>query len=284
MIYVHCDWGIIPDEIKTDLATATAELDAITDPEARKKYISDNKNKWAAVRDYLRTMSHGKCWYSEARERVSRYQVDHYRPHGRAKQAMKTFDEGYSWLAFDLENYRLAGALCNTQNQEYADDTVGKGDWFPLLDPTVRARLTSRDVSKESPVLLDPVDPQEPYLLVFKDNGTVEPDPDLDQTDKERVSLAIKYLGLSQSHLDGARRKTWRACIKLVVKYNRIAKKAKGQRTSEEQETLKELTSELISMSKASSEFSSVARCCLRANRLHRLVMTDELAPLAEED
>lgn len=284
MIYVHCNWSIIPDKIKNDLATATAELDAIADLKARKTYISENQNKWAAVREYLLTMSHGKCWYSEAKESVSRYQVDHYRPHGRAKQAIKTFDEGYSWLAFDLENYRLAGMLCNTQNQEYADDTVGKGDWFPLLDPTVRARLTSRDVSNESPVLLDPVDPQEPCLLVFKDNGAVEPDPDLNQADKERVSLAINYLGLSQSQLNGARRKTWRTCIKLVAKYNRIAKKVKGQRTPEEKETLKELTSELISMSKASSEFASVARCCLRANRLHRLVVADELAPLAEEE
>lgn len=25
--------------------------------------------------------------------------------------------------------------LCNTVNQEYSEESVGKGDWFPLADP-----------------------------------------------------------------------------------------------------------------------------------------------------
>lgn len=148
MIYVHRDWERVPEDIKTVLKTAAAELEAIADTDARKSYIHANREKWSTVRDYLSGMSHGKCWYSEAREAVSRYQVDHFRPHGRAKQATKDYYEGYSWLAFDIENFRLAGMLCNTVNQEFSEESVGKGDWFPLIDPSKRASLQDRNTGK----------------------------------------------------------------------------------------------------------------------------------------
>jgi hypothetical protein len=284
MIYIHRDWNSVPQNVKDDLQSAAEALDAISDIEMRKAYIKENAPKWGAVREYLSGMSHGKCWYSEARESVSRYQVDHYRPHGRAKQALRTFAAGYSWLAFDLDNFRLAGVLCNTLNQYHGGDTVGKGDWFPLLDPTMRASLAARDCSQESPILLDPVDPEDPGKLVFNDDGTVGPDPNLESEEQAGVQMAIEYLGLSQSQLDRARRKTWRECGKKLIKYNRIAKKPKGQRTAEERETLRELAVELITMSKASSEFAAVARCCLKANRLVQFVVADELTPLAADD
>lgn len=88
MIYVHRNWDTVPDEVNVALHQAAAEY-ALADPEQRKEYINSNRGKWAAARAYLSGMSHGKCWYSEAREAVSRYQVDHFRPHGRSKQAAK---------------------------------------------------------------------------------------------------------------------------------------------------------------------------------------------------
>lgn len=284
MIYVHRDWDSLPQTVKDDLKAATADLDAIEDLEARKAYIKANMSKWSATREYLSNLSHDKCWYSEARESVSRYQVDHFRPHGRAKQALKTFAEGYSWLAFDIENFRLAGVLCNTANQEYSEETVGKADWFPLLDPDARATLKARDCSHESPILLDPVDPDDPGKLIFNEDGAVRPHPDLELDERDRVQLAIECLGLSQSQLDRARRKIWRDCLRRLTKYTRIARKPKGQRTEEERLTLLELTGELTAMSRASSEFSAVARCCLRANRLEKLVVADELLHLASAD
>lgn len=284
MIYVHRDWSVIPQPIKDALVAAAQALDAIADQDARKKYIKDNDDKWAAVREYLNGMSHNKCWYSEAKERVSRYQVDHYRPHGRAKQALKTFAEGYSWLAFDLDNFRLAGVLCNTANKEHSADTVGKSDWFPMVDPTKRACLTARDCSVESPLLLDPVDPDDPCKLLFNDDGSVQADPNLPEDVQTDVSLAIGYLGLSQGMLNGARKGTWRRCARAIIQYNRIAKKRKGDRTQEEAATLLELREELVGMSKASSEFAAVARCCLRAHKLDQFIVADELIPLAAKE
>lgn len=280
MIYVHRDWSVVPPAIKDALIAAAKLLDDIEDVDARKKFIKDNADKWSAVRDYLGGMSHNKCWYSEAKERVSRYQVDHFRPHGRAKQALKLFAEGYSWLAFDLENFRLAGVLCNTANQEYSTNTVGKSDWFPLADPTKRACMVNRDCGGESPLLLDPVDPDDPCKLVFNDDGSVQADLDLPPDVQSEVLLAIGYLGLSQAMLNGARKGTWRRCTNAITKYNRIAKKRKGERTQGETETLLELREELVGMCRASSEFAAVARCCLRAHKLDQLVVADELLPI----
>ncbi len=281
MIYVHRDWGVIPQAVKDALKAAADELDGINDPQTRKDYIAANGSKWSAVRDYLGGMSHNKCWYSEAKECVSRYQVDHFRPHGRAKQALKTFADGYSWLAFDLENFRLAGVLCNTANQEYSDETVGKADWFPLVDSTKRARLSARDCGDETPLLLDPVDPDDPCKLIFNDDGSIAPDPTLGKDVQAEVELAISCLGLRQNQLNAARGETWLRCCRTIKKYNRIAKKRKGDRSAEEAATLREFQEELVAMSRASSEFAAVTRCCLKANGLPQLIVADELLPLA---
>ena len=221
---------------------------------------------------------------TEARESVSRYQVDHFRPHGRAKQELKKFAEGYSWLAFDIDNYRLVGMLCNTLNQEYSEVTVGKSDWFPLLNPDKRANLGARDISVESPLLLDPADPDDPAKILFNDAGEIDAAEELDEDVKENVRLAVKYLGLTQSQLNNGRKRTWRSCSRAIIKFNRVAKKPKGTRTQEESLTLNELRDELLGMSKSSSEFSAVARCCLIANALSQLIIRDEMEPLQTVD
>ncbi len=284
MIYVHRNWDLVPDQVKKDLKQAAAELDAIQDADKRKAYITANQGKWSAVREYLGAMSHGKCWYSEAPESVSRYQVDHFRPHGRAKQALRDTCDGYCWLAFDIENFRLAGVLCNTQNREYSEETVGKGDWFPLLDPSKRATLCGRDCKAESPILLDPVDPDDPCKLLFRDDGTVWPDDRLPNEVQAHVTMAINCLGLRQSQLTRARKRVWLACTKRAKQYSRIAAKPKGQRTDEEVTTLLELTSEMIGMGRSNSPFAAVARTCLIANGLSKFVVADELLPLADSE
>ena len=111
MIYIHFDSGKIPAEKLAALQAATTALAAIESDADRRRYIKDNAALWSALREHLLEMSYNKCWYSEARESVSRFQVDHFRPHGRSKQATKEFSAGYSWLAFDHLNFRLAGVL-----------------------------------------------------------------------------------------------------------------------------------------------------------------------------
>ena len=286
MIYVHRDWGRVPDDVKKALKIAVAELEDIVDIQERKAYIDANRDKWSAVRGLLSDMSHGKCWYSEAREAVSRYQVDHFRPHGRVKQAPKNFCEGYSWLAFDIENFRLAGMLCNTVNKEYSEESVGKGDWFPLADPATRACLHNRDTGKETPILLDPADPDDPYKLWFNEDGNVTPDDELTADQKAVIEEAIGYLGLRQSRLSGKRKSILRRALRAINRYKEVDRVHKGKRTPRDEKNLKEARGELLAMSAPTGEFAAAVRCLLVAHGLRHLVQMNELKPLelAQED
>ncbi|WP_155769786.1 hypothetical protein [Burkholderia vietnamiensis] len=282
MIYIHRDWSTVPDDVKTALKAAADALEKITDADKRKAYIRENGETWTAVRQYLSGMSAGKCWYSEAKEAVSRYQVDHFRPHGRSKQSAREYYPGYSWLAFDLDNFRLAGVLCNTANQEYSEETVGKSDWFPLVDPTKRATLDLRNTGRETPILLDPADPDDPAKLIFLDTGNVTPDPDLDDQTKQNVEIAITCLGLRQTMLNERRRSLWRRCSRAIGRYKDVERIPKGERTERDQKNINDAREELVNMAKASSEFAATARCCLIAHGLRRLIVADEFLPLAE--
>lgn len=280
MIYVHRDWSKVPKEKLDALKSLSAELEKIKGTAERKAFIKDNQAAWSEVRHELSLMSFNKCWYTEAREAVSRYQTDHFRPHGRAKQAAKVYADGYCWLAFDIENFRIVGVLANTLNQEYSDETVGKGDWFPLVEPEKRAVLANRSIASETPVLLDPVDQSDPNRIAFNDNGEAVAADDLSEQERAHVEQAILCLGLRQDQLNWKRRAKWRECARKIAQYSRFYKKPRGQRTAEETETMEELAKELITMASCKSEFSATVRCCLRSHRLDAFVIRDELNPL----
>nr|WP_314705716.1 hypothetical protein [uncultured Comamonas sp.] len=284
MIYIHRDWSQVPDEIKEALKKAADVLETIEDPEARKAYIKANSNAWTAVRSYLAAMSAQKCWYSEAKESVSRYQVDHFRPHGRAKQEDRTYEDGYSWLAFELDNFRLAGMLCNTVNKEYSEESVGKGDWFPLLNPVHRATLQNRCFGSETPVLLDPTEKEDPAKLWFNDDGEVLPSPELEPEMQKVVSKAIRYLGISQSLLNERRRSMLRRVARIIARYKAVAKIPKGDRSDNDRQNIEVATAELLAMSSPSGEFTAAVRCYLIANGLRHLVVQDELKAMALEE
>ncbi len=279
MIYVHRDLTKIPQEKLDALKDISDALGKIADVAARKAFIDDNKAAWNTVRSELSAMSFKKCWYTEAKEGVSRYQTDHFRPHGRAKQAVGTLTEGYSWLAFDIDNYRIVGVLANTQNQEHSVETVGKGDWFPLLDPAKRATFANPETKDEIPLLLDPVDKEDPGKIAFNDNGEAHPAHELPEIDKIWVDHAIILLGIRQDQLNGKRRALWRACDRKITQYDRFFKKPMNARTAEERETMCELAEELRAMSSCQSEFSATVRSCLRSNRLDSLIVQDEFTP-----
>lgn len=280
MIYVHRDWSKVPEEKLAQLKSLSEELEKITGKAERKAFIATNASAWSDVRGELEAMSFGKCWYTESRDPVSRNQTDHFRPHGRAKQAEGEFAEGYCWLAFDIENYRIVGVLANTLNREYSEETVGKGIWFPLADPATRATLENPDLGGETPLLLDPIEMEDVDKIAFNDNGEAHPAAHLDEATKEVVDSAIVRMGIRQDMLNQARRQKWRDCLRTIEKYTRFQRKPKGQRSQEETQTIDELAQELITMASAASEFSATARCCLASQRLDMFITRDELNPL----
>ncbi|TAJ64226.1 hypothetical protein [Brevundimonas sp.] len=277
MIFVHRDLSKVDAGVIAAAKKAQEELAKITDPKARKAFIDANGSVWTAFRPFLREMSHGKCWYSEAKEVVSRYDVDHFRPKGAARISETETSGGYSWLAFSPENYVLAGELCNQANREFSDVTVGKANWFPLQDPSKAATLDSPDYAAEAPVLLDPTDQEAPTLLEFGEDGAVHPRGDLNEDFKHIVEWAIRLLGIRQTALNDARRALWLHCHQLARQYKRTASKPALRRTPEEVETMREMASEFVQLTSCTAPFSATARTALRAERLDHFIRYDEM-------
>ena len=99
-----------------------AQLRAAPDAAARNAIIDANSGVWGALKQWLLALSHQKCWFSEAKDCFSHWDVEHYRPKKSAKDVDGTEHDGYWWLAFDWQNFRICG---NAGNRK-------KGTFFPL--------------------------------------------------------------------------------------------------------------------------------------------------------
>lgn len=147
-------------------------------------------NIWSELKEELKTLSHGKCWYCEARENRSDNAVDHFRPKSK-----------YKWLTYDPSNFRFACTFCNSIRTDHSTgNTGGKGDHFPLLDPTTEAK-NHAGLRSEKYMLLDPCDPISPSIMTFDDEGVPKPSILATDNDKKRLEESIKYYHLDHSEL-----------------------------------------------------------------------------------
>jgi len=102
-----------------------------------------------AVKKRLQADQHGKCCYCESQFLETGFgDVEHFRPKAGCKQTIKGPLEqpGYYWLAYDWANLYFSCARCNQAH---------KRNYFPLVDPTSRARSHHADLFQEQPQLLD---------------------------------------------------------------------------------------------------------------------------------
>lgn len=276
MIFVKRDLSRVDPEILAAAEMASATLETIDDPVQRNTFIAANYLTWTAFRPALLAMSNRKCWYSEASEAVSRYEVDHFRPKGKARVSRDQTSNGYSWLAFDPNNFVLAGQLCNQANREYSDTTIGKANWFPLHDPSQAATFASRDCSKEAPILLDPTERESPAMLEFNEDGTVQPNSSLTDEYQEQIDWAIELLGIRQTQLNDARRQHRRTAQVIVRIYKGIFRKAPPTRTEEEKTCLVTIAESLLFFGSAKAPFSAATRALFLAEGLSHFITHDE--------
>ena len=61
------------------------------DMEARNKLIKDNSEHWGEIKSWLLSLSHDKCWFSEARDIFSHMDVEHFRPKLETKEFVAKF-------------------------------------------------------------------------------------------------------------------------------------------------------------------------------------------------
>lgn len=184
---------IDPTKIAPDTAwdvTATAAETAVSGGAAVNSY----SQVWGAAKDRLKKVSHGKCWYCEARQERSDNAVDHYRP--------KSL---YPWLAFKLSNFRYACTFCNSVRKNPATgEASGKGDHFPLFNAPRASNLAG--LNTEDRILLDPCYGTDPGLLDFRDDGTPCARYPKQPKQKDRAEQSIHYYHLDHPELNESRR------------------------------------------------------------------------------
>lgn len=217
----------------------------------RAAYIAASGAVWSALKDTLEGLSAGKCWYTEARDKVSYWQVDHYRP-----------KSVYPWLAFEWANMRLCGGKPNLR----------KLNNFPLAAGSVRGNAAT-GTDGEQPMLLDPTRWGDADLLTFKADGEpVCATPD-DQLAVARVAESVLLLDLSSEVLCSHRRSKWRDCEGKLKRLRGLLE-ASRQATVDGSEHVDDLCRDLKQLYDDDAEFTATAWACAQQLNADLLVKT----------
>jgi uncharacterized protein (TIGR02646 family) len=200
-----------------------------------------------------RKLSDGKCWYSEAKDKVSYWEVDHYRP-----------KKLYPWLAFDWANFRLCGGKPNRK----------KTDEFPLDDESCRASVASPDTRAEIPLLLDPIVWGDPELMTFKADGEPTCAIPADDLAVRRVRETVSTLELGSEILCEERREKWRKCETKLKKLRNLVEGARHRENPDAAAFSRELCHDIAELFDEKAEFTATAKACaaeLQANSIVEL-------------
>ena len=249
------------------LVEELAKLDAAGKREERNALIDAHSVHWAELKPWLLKLSAGKCWFSEARELYSHYDVEHFRPKKEARDLKGARPrDGYWWLAFNYTNFRVCGTVGNRK----------KGGWFPLLPGSPCSTYSDQCEEAETPYLLDPIDAHDVNLLAFDEEGKATPAPDTSDWESQRVNETIKRLKLNEHEpLSEARRKVWQEAHQLIEEYKRFKARCNKGYNPVASEKMKQACIKLRKMMQSTAELSSVAKWCVllrNDNQLARLI------------
>ena len=221
----------------------------------RDKLIDNNRAIWGQLKTWLLDLSHQKCWFSEAKDCFSHWDVEHYRPKKSARDADGTEHDGYWWLAFDWQNLRICGNVGNRK----------KGTYFPLRADCERAAKPDDDLRFEDPQLLDPVDADDPNLLSFNVVGRAIPAPDLkDEWDQARVTYSIDRFNLDFPPLMDKRKTVWHECWTRIRTYlDELGRYHLDKKNVIAKAAYKQSAQTIREMMREDQELSAVARACV---------------------
>ncbi len=98
-----------------------------------------------------------KCVFCELKKEMGEGHVEHFRGKGGYKQAPGDLlgKPGYYWLAYHWDNLFFS---CSTCNSSY------KMNYFPLADPTKRAKSHLDDLTQEEPLFIHPSENPEDFI------------------------------------------------------------------------------------------------------------------------
>jgi hypothetical protein len=274
MIYIDMSGFVPPADWLQKANALTQSLITATDAAARKTIIKDNASVWSELKAHL-PFSH-KCWFSEAIDVVSDYHIEHFRPKNKIKKSnVAPFDEenridwttnvGYWWLAFNYQNYRIAGSKINSSYKQ---------NYFPLQIGSSIAYNPTDDHNLEQPFLLDPTVQGDPNLLTFEPDGTAKPTIDNNADIRYiRTDISIKIYGLNEiPSLKDGRRTKWSDIYKAVTRANNKYEKIQEAAAHDladyyalHDEFLDFIENDIKPALRLDREFTAVAHRCLAA-------------------
>lgn len=230
------------------------QLKTAADLDTRKKIIDDNSGLWGELKQWLLSMSHEKCWFSEAKDCFSHWDVEHYRPKKSAKENDGSVVEGYWWLAFDWKNFRICG---NAGNRK-------KGAYFPLHKNSNRSKPFG-DLRFEQPALLDPTDEDDPVLLSFNVEGRAVVAPHVqDDWERTRVTSSIERYNLDFPPLMDKRKVVWAESWSRLQEYLReVALCHQDPGNVIARDRMKQAAKRIRELMHERQELSGVARACV---------------------
>lgn len=245
--------GTPPQDWIDDAQTVTNQLRAAVSKTEREEIINKKQSLWRdnRLRDWLLKQFNNKCWYTEAYEAVSSIHVDHYRPKGRVRDLDGNEKDGYWWLAFNWENYRICGQLIN----------VKKSDAFPLTEGT--QATCERLLCLEAPLIIDPRKDEARLISYEKDEDAciAVSSADISNAEKFRAKKTIELLGLNRlTRLNQKRAKFWDDCLMAIAEYEGCSDDPQAIRLVNRASAIKKLKKKVT----YEVEFSSVSEACIR--------------------
>ncbi|MDO8370199.1 MAG: hypothetical protein Q7S71_05815, partial [Candidatus Nitrotoga sp.] len=136
-----------------------------------------------------------------------------------------------------------------------------------------RASGPASDLRHEPPLLLDPIDDDDPNLISFNVVGRAIPTPGLtDAWDKERVTYSVEKFNLDFPPLMEKRKVIWNECWQRIQSYKNELQHLKDNDNAIARTQVKESAKYIREMMRPEKELSSVARACVLSTGDPRLV------------
>lgn len=269
MIHIRRNEADVPADWLQRAEELAAELRALP-AEERAEFIKGHQTVWKDLKEVLLRWSFGKCWYSEAKDCVSDWHVDHFRP-----KCQEICEEdgrtrpGYWWLAFEWRNFRVAGAYSNSPHTDDEGEVRGKRDKFPMMQGSPVAVDPDDDIATERCCLLDPTNRDDPVLITFDETGQPCPVPEAGEYVRKRVDTTVNLLFLDAPRLVEKRRDVWRRCRQKLDEANDLMAVREDQVDDLRAEQIRRVLDELHEMIAPQAELSATARACLAKSGYH---------------
>lgn len=221
----------------------------------RNEIIDKNHRYWKLFKEHLKKISYNKCWYSETRNPYSHYHIDHFRPKKKVIEIDESERDGYWWLSFDYNNFRLSGSVGNTKKSNFFAVKYNK-----VVEPG--------PLDDEGYYLLDPCCKEDTILLNFSQDGrAIESSPENEEKwHFERAKYTIEKLDLNYPDLVEARLQKWQDVTILIKKVNKLNVDYNQQTTATKLAELNSAKNEIRRLIAPCSELTSTVRSCLRAS------------------